>query len=283
MAITSLSASHVFALASASDTDGPRIVVRTDRTEYYPGEKAIIFGNVSSDILTEGQSVVLLIYNPLGALARSDLIYPAPNGTFSYELPLGGRLMMHVGDYTVVTTYLGAYQSGTKYSLSSGGGDYLCQWTCVYELHFNNNTYYIEYRIEGIIENITVDVETKSLTIDAVVYPRYSGLEVNLPKSLIDATALDDAGQSRNANFTVLANGIKATSNEIAPSLQNPDRNYDYRVLLIEDLMQGENRIEIIGTWVSPEFGIVALLIVAATFAIWLIFSRSTDRKVEFR
>src|SRR5688572_2122381 len=115
-----------FASASLDEVTVLKLTVNTDRDVYYPGDKAIVSGFVAPDILTAGQQVVLFIHDPFDAIVRSDLVLPYSNGTFWYEMPIGGQLMNSLGHYKVVAYYMGKYQSETKFVLTSGGGDYLC-------------------------------------------------------------------------------------------------------------------------------------------------------------
>jgi hypothetical protein len=146
------------------------IVVNTDMSEYMPGDRAIISGYISAGILKAGEPVVIQVFNPLGAMARADFTYHSSNGTFSYDLPIGGSLMSLAGSYRVVTTYAGQYQAEDTFSISGGAVDYMCRMTtCVYLLEFNDSTYPIMYQVNGRIENVAVDVESKSLIVDALV------------------------------------------------------------------------------------------------------------------
>jgi hypothetical protein len=256
-----------FAFAILDEVTVLKLTVNTDRDIYYPGDKAIVSGFVAPDILTAGQQVVLFIHDPHGAIVRSDLVLPYSNGTFWYEMPIGGQLGKSVGHYRVVANYMGKYQSETEFQLTSGeGGDYRCILrTCIFELHFNNNsTYQISYRMSGVIQNITVDVVSKSLLVDTLVYARSSSLRISLPSNLINAAELDQNGVQKLYNFTVLVNGDNAEQVEEIEHGQDPVYPNDYREIYISELQQGQNRVQIIGTWVAPEFGSLVIVVAAA-------------------
>ena len=187
-----------------------KLVVRTDSSEYSQGDEVIISGTIAEDILTPGQQVVLLVHNPLGAIIRSDLVLPYSNGSFWYEMPTGGVLMRHSGEYTVVATYAGQYRAETTFDFTGtfdGGEEGCVVFGCVYELQIANRTFEMSYRVYGIIQNI-VDVEAKTLAIDVLVTREDSPLYILLPRELIDATELEVDGSFRDGNFTVLVNGV---------------------------------------------------------------------------
>jgi hypothetical protein len=106
-------------------------------------------------------------------------------------------------------------------------------------------SYDLSYLVNGgTVNGVTADVASMSLTF-AISSNASGTLTVWLPTSVIDAE--DD--------FTVLVDGQAANVTELAPTA-------DARVLEI-DFEEGASEIEIIGTSIVPEFGVLAIVAAA--------------------
>ncbi len=258
-----------------------KLVVRTDSPEYSLGDEVVIFGTIANDILTPGQPVVLFVHDPLGAIVRSDLVIPYSNGSFWYEMPTGGELMRYSGGYKIVANYAEQYRAETTFDFSGSdaGEDGNCiVFGCIYELHVGNKTFEINYRISGSIQNMTLNVEANTLEIEALVISKTYPLQILLPRELIDATEPDVDGSLRDGNFTVLINGLNQEHVIEREPLDLPDD----RDLTIEMLQDGENRVEIVGTRVIPEFVSPAMTILATTVAGLILWTRGKVRKKDY-
>ncbi len=261
-----------------------KISVQTDMSVYIPGDMASIFGNVSKDVLREGEEVVIQVFDPTDTLARMDIANVTSDGYFEYEYIIGGPLMPIPGEYKVVATYRGIYQAETSFQHDPGDVDYSCGvfGPCTYDLMIGNITYTIYYRINGYIENVTADVDKKTLIIEGVVLDRSSGVLFYLQRNLIEAKQFDEGGGSMDGRFIVLVEGKEVEYEELvdyAPNIPDPG---SYRYLGIKGLVKGSNQIEIVGTWLAPEFGALAIVTLAGTVAGLIVWARSTVRRKDF-
>ena len=274
--------------AVASPLNDPRfsrdVTLETDKTIYFLGENVIISGKVASDILRADEPVVLQVFSPVEELAKVEA-FPASNGNFSYVLHLDQALMNIPSGYDILATYAGANAGETFYFMPEGMVEYECGFgsVCQHVLNLNNTRYEVDYKLNGIIQNITVDAEANSLIIDALVYSNASFLDLSLNPELIRATEMDQTGQERNVNFTILVNGKNAEKvrNQADSEIIQLDQD---RRLFVSKLEEGQNRVEIIGTKVVPEFSSVGLAVMAVTVAGVLIWIKAySERKKTLR
>lgn len=108
-------------------------------------------------------------------------------------------------------------------------------------VEIQGQSYDLSYLVNGgTVDGVTADVASMSLTF-AISSNASGTLTVWLPNDVIDA----------EEDFTVLVDGQAASVTELAPTA-------DARVLEI-DFEEGASEIEIIGTSIVPEFGVLAI------------------------
>lgn len=158
-----------------------------------------------------------------------------------------------------------AYAQGVTEIIESPILGYECvRQPCVYDLTIDNKTIPIRYSIPGEIEEIKVNTERKSLviTINSTVADR---LQIELPRSVIQALE-----QDRDVNFIAYTDGNLAYSEELG-------RNDTARGLFV-NYEKGTKQIEIVGTWVIPEFSAVTVLILGAAITAVIVSSFTKGR-----
>lgn len=128
--------------------------------------------------------------------------------------------------------------------------------TETFSLEIEDQTYEIPYEISGgTVENMSVDPDAKTLlvTIDST---SDGVLSIQLPRTVIDA---DDA-------FSVMIDG------EANTTVDETDTD-ESRVLAI-DFSQGSSEIEITGTYLVPEFGVIPAIMLASGVAAVIVATR---------
>ncbi len=245
-----------------AQTQESLITVQTDKESYdfhYPNPAIVVIsGNVSKDILREGEKVVIQVLNPMGARYRVDFVnVSASDGSYQYPMPIGGSIAGISGEYTVLATYSGNYQSETtfQYDTHSEAIEYTCMMSlCTYEITISNVTHIINYRMSGTIGNVTADIESKTLILNVTTGRGQGILRLALPKDLIKAE--DEQGDDA---FVVIVNGKETVFEEITEAEQyysylgvdqNPE-NYRLLSLTFEGVVK---QVKIVGTWIAPEF-----------------------------
>ena len=249
------------------------IILNIDKTSYLEGETISISGEIKNMIASN--QISLIIQSPNGNLVALDQMTVGSDKQFSTEIKLGGKLMKQEGTYTIKVQYGG--QSITT-SFEFGGvidvpenaleetivedtvedivEDTVMEDSVIVDsivtattLTIQDSTDLILYEItNGKIINVIPDLDAVSLLIDIEAIDDGS-ITLTIPRSVLDATINDNDDE-----FFVLVDGEEVDFEEITTSTD--------RTLTIE-FLAGSEQIEIIGTFVIPEFGTIAAMILA--------------------
>ena len=245
------------------------IILNIDKTSYLEGETISIFGEITNMIASN--QISLIIQSPNGNLVALDQMTVGSDKQFSTEIKLGGKLMKQEGTYTIKVQY--GEQSITT-SFEFGGvidmPENALEETIVEDtvenkvmddpvivdsivtattLTIQDSTDLISYEItNGKIINVIPDLDAVSLLIDIEAIDN-GAITLTIPRSVLDSTINDSDDE-----FFVLVDGEEVDFEEITTSTD--------RTLTIE-FLAGSEQIEIIGTFVIPEFGTIAAMILA--------------------
>ena len=245
------------------------IILNIDKTSYLEGETISISGEIKNMIATN--QISLIIQSPNGNLVALDQMTVGSDKQFSTEIKLGGKLMKQEGTYTIKVQY--GEQSITT-SFEFGGvtdmseneleeiivedtvGDIVIEDTVIVDsivtattLTIQDSTDLISYEItNGKITNVIPDLDAVSLLINIEAIDDGS-ITLTIPRSVLDATI-----NNGDDEFFVLVDGEEVDFDEITTSTD--------RTVTIE-FFAGSEQIEIIGTFVIPEFGTIAAMILA--------------------
>jgi len=247
------------------------IVVTTDKASYSAGEVIVISGEVRD--LYSGTPVGLIVKNDMAIVAINQLTVGADK-KFSTEITAGGTMNVE-GTYTVQVTY-GTANRTAETTFEFGGvpvetetpPDESRVSDTMVKMGEGNAS--IGYEITGgSIISIEPDVDpitgevvspTLLITIDAT---NDGSLTLVIPRSV-----LDSAVEGEDDEFFVLIDGEEVEFTEDATSTSS-------RTITIE-FAAGDTLIEIIGTFVVPEFGTIAAMILAvAIISIIAVSSKS--------
>ena len=236
------------------------LTVTTEKESYAAGEPVEILGLV--DIVLEGTPVVIRIVSPMGNMIHPAQIDVDSDGSFSETVStsIGGK-WKETGTYTIMVNY-GENSTQTQFEyggMMSAG----VQTTPEFAMEENENTsqsimiedHSLDYELTcAEIQSMTPDTEMKSMII-AIKTDCDGELTITLPKDVIDT---DENG------FFVLVDGDE--TNHKASSVG------EFWTLTIP-FSYGSEEIEIIGTFVIPEFGTIAALVLVVAISSILIIS----------
>lgn len=246
--IASTAMSPVFA-----QDDG--VNVATDNDSYESGSQIMVSGTVSA---VTGHGLVLQVVSPNGNIVGASQAMVEDDGSFATMLTAGGPLWVD-GDYTIKVTY-GDRSTSTMFAFTGPMVEPEPQELMVM---IDEHEFSLPYEAGmSSVNDLTVNMQDKSvvLSIDAV---EDGDIVITLPRELIDSTGADGT----DTGFIVLVDGEETAVIEEADD--------ETRTLTIPVLF-GAQEIEIIGTMVIPEFGTIALLILAAAIvSIIAVSSRS--------
>jgi len=245
------------------------IILNIDKTSYLEGETISISGEIKNMI--PSNQISLIIQSPNGNLVALDQMTIGSDKQFSTEIKLGGKLMKQEGTYTIKVQY--GEQSITT-SFEFGGvidvpenelaetivedtvEDIVMEDSVIVDsivtattLTIQDSTDLISYEItNGKITNVIPDLDAVSLLIDIEAIDN-GAITLTIPRSVLDSTI-----NGSDDEFFVLVDGEEVYFEEITTSTD--------RTLTIE-FLAGSEQIEIIGTFVIPEFGTIAAMILA--------------------
>ena len=235
------------------------IVVTTDKASYSMGETIVITGEVRD---LYGIPIGLIIKNDI-AIVGLDQITVGADKKFRTEFVAGGT-MKTVGTYTIEVTYGNESRTATTSFEFTGvmedqtsgdqtSGDQITEQESIVTdttISVQGSVDLIGYEITGgKLLSIMTDVDANSLII-LIDATDDGSLTITIPRSVLDALL----GDGSDDDFFVLVDGEEVDFDEITSSTD--------RILIIA-FPAGTETIEIIGTFVIPEFGTIAAMILA--------------------
>ncbi len=223
------------------------LTVSTDKAAYQTGDKVTISGNVGA--IKAGQPVLLQVTDPKGVLVRVDQIAVMADGSYTYTFPTGG-LMKNSGEHIVVVTY-GSFSQRATFQFTATGvpaGN-------TAPLTIDGTTYQIEYSINGgTLNSLTADKDLATITA-AITSTADGNLTLKLPRSVIQSLTVEGSTGGKDAEFAVFNDGVQGVYDETATT-------DTYRTINIM-FEKGTTEIDVVGTWMVPEFGAIAAIILA--------------------
>ncbi|MEM2785069.1 MAG: PEFG-CTERM sorting domain-containing protein [Candidatus Nitrosotenuis sp.] len=226
------------------------ITVSTDKDAYEDGETILVTGTVRERL--SGYPVTLQVFAANGNLVTVQQLDVSSANTYGVEITAGGALWRSAGTYTIKVLY--GTESRTaettfEFSGSAGGST-----TGVKSIAVTGTDFLVNYSIKGgRVISITPSIPDKSLIIQ-IETTSDGELTITLPRGLIDARLGPDGRSGEDDSFFVLVDGAEVDFEETTTS---SDRTL---TIPFED---GATEIEIIGTFVIPEFGTMAAIILA--------------------
>jgi len=239
------------------------LTITTLKESYAAGEPIEITGLVETKVGDE--IVTLRIFNPMNTLITIKQINVNDDGTFSGLIPtsIGGQWAKD-GTYTIIANYFGSTPATTQFEyggmVSAGVKSTTPEAPISKEISDDSQSltledYELGYELTGAkIIRITPDFEMKSLIIEIETYSD-GELRITFPKDVIHT---DEEG------FFVLVDG-EETNHEA--TFDNDNWSF------VIPFSNGSQEIEIIGTYVIPEFGTIALLILVIGISTILVIS----------
>ena len=251
------------------------VVVSTDKSSYSAGDIISISGEIK--YLALGNQLSLIIQSPNGNIAYIGQITVNSDNQFNTEINPGGPYWKTSGTYIIQITQNENNQANTSIEFSGVtimpkneleqniveddvAGDIiedividdpviLDSIVTATTLTIQDSTDLISYEItNGKIINVIPDLDAVSLLID-IEAVNDGSITLTIPRSVLDATI-----NNGDDEFFVLVDGEEVDFDEIATDID--------RTLIIE-FLAGTEQIEIIGTFVIPEFGTIAAMILA--------------------
>lgn len=228
---------------------------------YFEGDVIVISGNVST-VIPDTPVTIQMIHLGEGneeSIVQIAQIELAQDGTFSHTVKAEGPQWRIEGEY-VVRAFYGIDSVADVYFdffKKEQGASLIFE----VEKPDQSGTFDIEYLIRGgNVTDIIVDQEFFELIV--LIEPSSDGaITLELPRTAIDAKKSDGTDDT----FIILIDGIEV------PFVETQN-DVNTRIITIE-FEETDSDIEIIGTFVIPEFGTIASLVLAVSIISIIIIS----------
>ena len=241
-----------------------KLTLNTDKTAYYEGDVITITGNVTKVIA--GEEIILQIFfgkNLIGI----DQVSVTQDGEFTKTIRTGGPLWQNEGSVVIKITYGKESTEAVFQFFKQTGTDF----ASIYEVDIpDGGTFDIEYTMKGgVVESMTVNPHSLSLDI-GVITNSDGALDISIPRNALDS--IDENGF--DTEFIILI----YSSNEVNPV------QTDYNKIEFDDesrsiyipIKNGDSKIQIVGTSVIPEFGVLIQLVLIVAIITTIIISART-------
>ena len=246
------------------------LTVSADKANYNAGDAIKVSGTLQDNI-TPGYQISLMVISPIGNIVSIAQLSPDSNNEYTKTIQSGeGGLWKESGTYTIEAKY-NNMKADTTFEFDSGiiksAPSIAAQATIEDEENItvvvDGEIFSVKYSIEnGTVTAAYIDVETKSLII--VIDSLDDGvITLTLPNSLITS---DEYG------YFILVDGEEADNYDESSTSSS--------TTLIIPFGAGTEQIEIIGSWVVPEFGAIAGLVLAVAIISIIVLSAKTRMNI---
>ena len=243
----------------------PLLTVNTAEKTYEEGDAIVISGKVTTVIVGIPITIQIIHEGTIVEIAQIDV---AQDGSYTHTVRTG-PLWTEEGEYVVRTTY-------GEGNVAEASFDFFTEGTAIetkdnFEVDAGSSgTFDVKYTIRGgEVENMLIDPDIFGIVV--IIRSDDDGsLTLDLPREYIDAKKPD----KEDDTYIILIDGIEVPYEE-------PLATSDLRTLKIE-FDQGDSDIEVIGTFVIPEFSNISAIILTVSIMVTIFVSlkKSSSMKI---
>ena len=243
------------------------ITLSTSNDIYYNEDHVVVFGNVST--FFENLPITIQIYHETNLISVAQ-VPVAKDGTFVSSFYATGNKWKDEGTYVIRAQYTPTQMAETTFEFF---GQAIDKSSAVFPIDIpNSGTFDVGYTVRGgEVKDVVMNQERYSLLVETNLNSN-GNLILKLPRESFDAK-----NDGTDETFIILISKRTLVSEieyfdqveyeEIAVSS-------DYRTIRIP-LEKGDNWIEVIGTYVIPEFGSIVVIILVVAVSSAIIISKS--------
>jgi predicted secreted protein with PEFG-CTERM motif len=262
MLTLTLAIGMVFNAAEAVD----QISLSTSSDIYYGGDYVVVFGSVNT--IFENMPITIQVYHESNLVDVAQ-VPVAQDGTFVKSFNAVGQQWDEEGTYMVRVQYTSTQIGETTFEFFS---QMIEKSSAVFPVNIpNSGTFDVGYTIRGgDVTGINMDLDRYSLLIETTVNTN-GNLVLKLPRESFDA----QKSNGKDNTFIIL---ISKENNEpkdfVQVEYEEIATSSDYRTIRIP-LEDGDKWIEVVGTYVIPEFGSIVIIILVVAVSSAIIISKS--------
>jgi predicted secreted protein with PEFG-CTERM motif len=241
------------------------VILSTSSDIYYNGDHVVVFGNVST--FFENLPITIQIYRETNLISVAQ-VPVAKDGTFVSSFYATGTKWVDEGTYTIRAQYTPTQIAETTFEFF---GQAIDKSSAVIPVDIpNSGTFDVGYTIRGgEVKDVVINQERYSLVIETTMVSN-GNMVLKLPRDSFDAQN-DDT----DVTFIILISKQNNAATDFTQvEYEEIAVSPDYRTIRIP-LEEGDRWVEVIGTYVIPEFGSVVIIILVVAVSSAIIMSKS--------
>ena len=266
--ISSMSVNSVF----AQEISGQKITITTDNTAYEEGDIITVSGSIEKII--PGTPIILQIFidRTQVDVAQIDV---SSQGDFSTTFVASGPLWSNDGDVSIRASY-GTMFTETNFTFFSQVKEDTFLLNQEVEVP-NEGTFDVPYTMKGgTVQSILLNQENLGLDIN-INTTSDGSITLELNRNYIDSIKPDGT----NEDFIIMVYNLQVNE-PVQTEVLDLESTAESRVIQIP-IKSGDNLIQIIGTFVIPEFGtITQFVLIIAILSIIIITAKTKFRLNNF-
>ena len=246
--------------------DSESITVSLNKETYTQGDSIVVFGEVKKMI--DGLPHISMQIYHAGNLVYVAQPQLANDGTYAESIFASGKLWQTNGTYLVRVFYTEEIVTEANFQFYNTAQTIDPSSILSVNIPNASEVFDVGYAITtGEVADIQVDKDNYSLVVDFNV-DAAGDLVLSLPRDSFGAKTtegIDDV-------FIVLITNISGETFEI--EYEEMQTNSEYRTIKMP-FVEGDYKIQIIGTYVIPEFGTIAIMILSVSIISVIILSKN--------
>ena len=232
---------------------------------YYMGDHIVVFGTV--DTVFDEMPVTIQIYHE-STLIDVGQVPVATDGTFAATFTADGHQWKDEGTYSVRAFYTANIIAETTFEFFS---EVITESHAVFPVDIpNSGTFDVGYTIRGgEVKDIEMNLDRYSILVQTTMDTNGS-IILKLPRESFDAQ-----NDGTDVTFIILISKENTSAENFANvDYEEVGTSEEYRTIRIS-LEDGDKWVEVIGTYVIPEFGSMVIIILVVAITSTIIISKS--------
>lgn len=243
----------------------PAVSASTDKSSYVEGDTIVVSGKVKSILI--GTPIILQVFDPDNNRVKIAQINPTQDGSYTHTINAVGSLWNKDGEYMVQVFY-GPATSAMETTFLFSTKDAVFETKQIFQVDTGSfGAFDVEYIIKGAtVKDMVIDVKGLALIV-SIDSQSDGSVTLDISRELTDAKA----STGNDDLFIILIDGAEVPYQET--------KSLTSRTLTIQ-FLEGDSDIEIIGTYIIPEFGMIAAIILAVAILSMIGLSVRTKLKI---
>jgi predicted secreted protein with PEFG-CTERM motif len=243
---------------------GSLVSVQSNASTYDEGDAIVISGQIETII---GQTPVTLQLFKDGSMVEIAQISVSKDGNYSYVIIAEGSMWQNQGEYVVKVTYGEGNIAETTF-LYTPDSEVLTT-TNIFEVDAGSSgTFDLPYTIRGgTLSDISIDEQIFGLVVE-INASADGKIVLDLPRKYIDA-------EKQNGKDEVFIILIEKQNGDLIETTYNEETSHSEIRTLTIDFEEGDSKIQIIGTYVIPEFGTIVMIILTIGIMASILLTRN--------